>query len=170
MHMLAVLMKQIRTDGPKVSVQRRIAAPPEVIFSVLTDPSRHAEIGGSNKLRHRSAGGGVAPPKLELHSTFTMSVRNGIRYTVTNQVLEFEQDRLIAWAHNGGHRWRYELTPQEDGSTLVRESFDWSMSRRPRFVEFFGRHRSCVPAMKETLERLSALVERTADDGENSSI
>ena len=43
---------------------------------------------------------------------------------------EFEENRRIAWAHVGGHRWRYELE-EVDGGTRVTESFDWSTSRAP---------------------------------------
>jgi len=44
-----------------------------------------------------------------------------------NTVIEFEQDRRIAWQTTmlgglvGGRIWRYELSPT-DGGTLVRET------------------------------------------------
>jgi hypothetical protein len=48
-------------------------------------------------------------------------------YRTTNTVIEFEQDRRIAWQTTmlgglvGGRIWRYELSPT-DGGTLVRET------------------------------------------------
>ena len=49
----------------------------------------------------------------------------GVPYKIHNKVVEFEEDRRIAWRHFGGHRWRYVLEPTAAG-TLVTESFDYS--------------------------------------------
>ena len=42
---------------------------------------------------------------------FGMKMRfNGmVPYRITSTVKEFEENELIAWAHFGKHRWRYEL-------------------------------------------------------------
>lgn len=142
-----------------VSVERVVSAPAEEIFAVLTDPGRHCEIDGSGTLARLVTSN--AP--LTLGSTFSMRIKVGISYTVKNRVLEFEENRLIAWAHWHGQRWRYELEPQPDGSTLVRETFDWSTAKSPRGIELLGAHRKNVPNMEKTLERLAALVEARAD-------
>ena len=143
-----------------VSVERVIAAPAEDIFAVLADPSRHCEIDGSGTLARLTSSN--AP--LTLGSTFSMRMRVGVSYTAKNRVLEFEENRLIAWAHWLGQRWRYELEPLDEGSTLVRETFDWSTARLPRSLELIGAHRRNLPNMEKTLERLAALVETPADD------
>ncbi|MCY3585397.1 MAG: dimethyladenosine transferase [Acidimicrobiales bacterium] len=142
-----------------VSVERLIAAPAEKIFAVLTDPRRHCEIDGSGTLARLTTSN--AP--LTLGSTFSMRIKVGVSYTVKNRVLEFEENRLITWAHWQGQRWSYQLEPQPGGATLVRETFDWSTAKLPRSVELIGAHRKNVPNMEKTLERLAALVEAPAD-------
>ncbi len=79
----------------------------------------------------------------------------GVPYRTYNEVVEFEQDRRIAWCHFGKHRWRYELERRPDGKTLVRETFDWSTARAPWFIELIGAPSRNLPGMKKTLERLS---------------
>lgn len=97
--------------------------------------------------------------RLTLGSTFSVRVRVGMSYVTKNRVLEFEEGRLIAWAHWGGQRWRYELEPQGDSDTLVRETVDWSTSRSPLFVELMGFPKRYGSSMTATLERLAAIVE-----------
>ncbi len=149
-----------RSTERRVSVERLIAAPAEKIFAVLTDPSRHREIDGSGTLAKLTTSN--AP--LTLGSTFSMRINVGIRYTVKNRVLEFEENRLIAWAHWQGQRWRYELEPKDGGCTLVRETFEWGTAKLPRSIELIGAHRKNVSNMEKTLERLAALVENSPDD------
>ena len=113
-----------------VTVERLVPAPPEAIFELLSDPRRHHDIDGS---------GSVVGPKdgaerLRLGSRFGMSMKIGLPYSMVSTVIEFEQDRRIAWQTRGSGRvgrfaggriWRYVLEPK-DGGTLVRESWDIS--------------------------------------------
>ena len=135
----------------KVSVERVLAAPPERIFAILSDASQHHLIDGSGTVREPSE----APERLVLGSKFAMGMKFGVPYRTHNEVVEFEPDRRIAWCHFSKHRWRYELEPQPDGKTLVRETFDWSTAVVPRFIELIGAPSRNLPAMKKTLERLS---------------
>ena len=48
-----------------------------------------------------------------------------------SKVVEFEDNRRIAWSHLGGHRWRWEVKPTDDGKTIVTETFDQSTARFP---------------------------------------
>ena len=138
-----------------VSVSRVIDAAPEVIFDVLADPSRHGEIDGSGMVQNVRG----ESQRLALGSTFGMSMKLGpLPYRISNRVVEFEEGRLIAWAHFGGHRWRYELEPVDDG-TQVTESFDWSTSKLPQAIELAGYPKRHPANMAATLERLAALVE-----------
>ena len=147
-----------------VSSERVLAAPPDAIFAVLADASRHIEIDGSGQLR------GVkpdAPERLALGSTFGMSMHLGARYSMTNTVIEFEEDRRIAWQATlagflgrflGGRIWRYELEPV-DGGTRVRESWDISRDHQRRFL----RHDKVAEATRVNLEKsLARLDELTA--------
>ncbi|HVF33287.1 MAG TPA: SRPBCC family protein [Acidimicrobiales bacterium] len=143
------------TERQQVSVERVIDAPAAAIFAVLSDASRHAEIDGSGSLQGAREGS----QRLTLGSKFSMDMKVGIPYRISNRVVEFEQDRRIAWCHFGKHRWRYELEPQGDGRTLVRETFDWSTAVIPKVIELIGAPARNEPGMVATLERLAAVVE-----------
>jgi len=146
--------------SPKqVSVSRIIGATPEQIFRVVADASLHHVIDGSGTVRGTT---GKAEP-LQLGSRFSMRMKLGVPYVIGSTVVEFEQDRRIAWAHLGKHRWRYELEPldpAEDGTprTKVTETFDWSTSVLPKAIELAGYPKRHVPNMERTLERLDAFV------------
>lgn len=137
----------------QVSVSRTIAAPPETIFDILADPSKHPLIDGSGTVRESKGGS----QHLSLGAKFGMDMKLGIPYSIRNTVVEFEEGRRIAWRHWGHHIWRYTLEPV-DGGTLVTETFDWSSARSPRFIELMGYPRKHPASMASTLERLDALV------------
>lgn len=138
-----------------VSVSRVIQASPEAIFEVVADPARHGEIDGSGMVQNVRG----ESKRLELGSTFGMDMKFGpLPYRISNKVVEFDEGRLIAWAHFGGHRWRYELEPV-DGGTKVTESFDWSTARIPKAIELMGYPQQHPANMEATLERLAALLE-----------
>src|SRR6478735_7417866 len=111
-----------------VTVERMIPAPAADIFAVIADPNRHREIDGSGTVRDAKN----VPTELELGSTFGMSMKMGLPYSMVSTVIEFERDRLLAWQttgptaigkYVGGRIWRDELEPVE-GGTLVKESWD----------------------------------------------
>jgi uncharacterized protein YndB with AHSA1/START domain len=106
-----------------VSDSTTIAAPPHVVFAIVADPRQHPRIDGSGSVRAIITG----PDRLAKGATFGVSMRLfGVPYTISNRVVEFEEDRLIAWRHFGAHRWRYALEPTADGGTRVTETFDYS--------------------------------------------
>ena len=57
-----------------------------------------------------------------------MSMKKGVPYKITNEVVEFDEPTVIAWRHMGQHVWRYRLRPV-DGGTEVTEEFDWGVAR-----------------------------------------
>lgn len=139
----------------KTSASRRIAATPEAIFNVLADPSKHPLIDGSGMVQ------GVLedPERLQLGSKFGMDMKlKFLPYRISSTVVEFEENRLIAWQHLGKHRWRYELEPIDEG-TLVTETFDWSTSMAPKGLELAGYPEKHLPNIERTLESLAQLVE-----------
>jgi uncharacterized protein YndB with AHSA1/START domain len=140
-----------------VSVTREIEASPEAIFDLLADPSRHGDIDGSGMVLDVRKG----PERLSLGATFGMDMKFGpLPYRISSNVVEFEENRLIAWAHFGKHRWRYELEPLDDGArTRVTETFDWSTSAFPKGIELAGYPKKHPANMEATLVRLAALVE-----------
>lgn len=138
-----------------ISISRVVDAPAERIFDLLADPTRHGEIDGSGMVQ-RAKGGAQ---RLALGSKFGMDMKMGpIPYGIKNTVVEFEENRLISWAHFGGHRWRYRLDPV-DGGTKVTEEFDWSTSKLPQAIELAGYPKKHVGNIERTLERLATAVE-----------
>lgn len=136
-----------------ISDSRVLPFSAEQIFAVLSSPEGHVAMDGSGTILGVDRG----PETLALGDRFRMKMRLGTPYRISSTVKEFEQDRLIAWSHFGGHRWRFQLEPV-DGGTKVTESFDWSTSIVPRFIEWVGyptRHRANIAA---TLERLETVV------------
>ncbi len=146
------------SDTQQVSVERIINAPAERIFAIVGDAAKHHLIDGSGTVRQAAK----TPEKLFLGAKFSMGMRWGIPYRTSNEVVEFEQDRRIAWCHFGKHRWRYELEPQSDGTTLVRETFDWSTAVIPKVVELIGAPTRNLEAITLTLGRLAEVVEAPA--------
>ncbi|MDY7103424.1 MAG: SRPBCC family protein [Actinomycetota bacterium] len=143
------------TSGTKqriVSVSRVIPASPSTIFAIVDDPSRHPEMDGSGTVKRSR----TESRHLTRGDRFGMDMKMGFPYRVASKVEEYEKDRLIAWAHFAGHRWRYELEPV-DGGTKVTESFDWSTAKAPAVIELLGFPKKHPRAMEATLERLEAL-------------
>ncbi len=137
-----------------VSVSRVIPASPEKIFEVLATPQGHVDMDGSGTVKGVISG----DERLKLGSTFRMNMKMGMPYRMASTVKEFEEGRLIAWAHFFSHRWRYELEPVE-GGTKVTETFDWSTARIPKALELVGYPKSHPKHMAATLERLADLVD-----------
>ncbi|WP_216205734.1 SRPBCC family protein [Amycolatopsis aidingensis] len=138
----------------QVSATRTVSATPEQIFELLTDPAKHPLIDGSGSvLAARSQG----PRRLELGSRFGMDMKMGASYKILNTVVEFEENRLIAWRHFNGHRWRWRLEPAGDGVTRVTETFDWSTARIPLLISLSSFPKRNKAAIEKTLDRLAEL-------------
>ena len=136
-----------------VSVNKVVAATPQQIFDLLADPKRHAEIDGSGSVK---AAQSDAPTRLSLGAKFGMDMKIGAPYKITNEVVEFDEGKRIAWRHFGGHVWRYILEPT-DGGTLVTEQFDYNGSKSQlmlRAINAPGRNKKSMIA---TLDRLATL-------------
>ncbi len=146
-----------------ISVDRVILAPADKIFDLLADPNRHAEIDGGGTVQ-KSRGGSR---RLKLGDTFGMDMKLGVAYSTRNVVVEFEENRLIAWQTLAGapldklitgRIWRYELFPVE-GGTRVRETWDLSRERflsRPLAKLLMSE--STRQNMVKTLERINEVV------------
>ena len=117
----------------RFEVQRRIAAPPDVIFGVLTDPQGHVAIDSSGMLMSAD-GDRVSKPG----DTFVVHMdREALndypmgQYDVTVIITKLDPDVLIEWTISGTiqpplkHLYGYRLEPVE-GGTLVTSYYDWS--------------------------------------------
>jgi uncharacterized protein YndB with AHSA1/START domain len=153
--------------GQSVSVSRRIAASPAVVFAVLADPARHPGIDGSGMVVQA-----VGHPVISrVGDTFTMRMHNSGMgdYEMTNHVVEYVPGRRIAWepalsrasraqdqagiGTRTHHRWSYELTPDGPDGTLVTETYDCTLS--PNWLRKAvkgGQH--WIAPMRATLEKL----------------
>lgn len=150
-----------------VSVERVIDAPAADIFAVVADASRHPEIDGSGSVKQVKPG---APEQLALGSTFGMSMKLGVPYSMSNKVIEYEPGRRIAWQTTfagplgrfiGGRIWRYELEPS-GGGTLVRESWDITKDKQRFMLKAGPVGKQTKDAMTRTLARLAEITERPA--------
>ena len=150
-----------------VTVQRVIPASASAIFDLLVDPARHVEIDGSGTV--------VAPRsdrarRLGLGDSFGMDMKLGVAYATRNVVVEFEENRRIAWQTLAaspldrfitGRVWRYELEPV-DGGTLVKQSWD---IRKEKPLSKPGVRRMAAMTernMNRTLERIAEILRAQA--------
>jgi hypothetical protein len=97
-----------------------INAPAEKIFSYLADPHAHSIFDGSATVKSVISG----PRRLSLGARFGMKMKIRIGYRITNEVVEFEESKIIAWRHLMKWIWRYELVDLGVGKTQVSEYFD----------------------------------------------
>ena len=108
-------------DSPHlVGARIEIDAPVEKIFSYLADPHAHSLFDGSATVRSVISG----PERLFLGARFGMNMKIKIGYRITNEVVEFQESKLIAWRHLMKWVWRYELVDLGAGITQVSEYFD----------------------------------------------
>ena len=139
------------------------------IFELLATPARHSEIDGSGTVRGTQRG---TPERLALGTKFGMSMTVlgagagsrsapasasnllGARYKILNEVVEFEEDRRIAWRHFGGHVWRYILEPLGERATKVTEQFDPTPSRWPLVLKLLRYPVRNQRSIEHTLHRL----------------
>jgi hypothetical protein len=134
-----------------VSVTVSVKATPQEIFDLLADPSKHGEIDGSGSIQNAQSS---APERLTLGAKFGMDMKIGVSYKITNEVVEFDEPRRIAWRHFGGHVWRYILEPT-DGGTLVTEQFDWNTSKSQLLMRVMNYPAKNRASIEKTLERLA---------------
>jgi hypothetical protein len=145
----------------RVSVERVINSEAGEIFALIADAGKHPSFDGSGTVQ-RATQDSIP---LSKGSKFGMAMRWGLPYRTTNTVIEFEQDRLIAWQTTmlgglvGGRIWRYELSPT-DGGTLVRETWDISRDRQRAWLKASGMAKQTAQAMGKTLVRITELLEK----------
>jgi len=147
-----------------VSVERVIKAPPSAIFAIISDVSRHPEIDGSGSVVGTKPG---APQELALGTTFGMSMKLGLPYSMSNRVIEYEPDRRLAWQTTlsgplgrfiGGRIWRYELETV-DGGTKVTETWDITQDKQGFLLKYGPVASQTAQSMTKTLKRLAELTE-----------
>ncbi len=120
-----------------VSATTTVSASAETVFAVLADPSQHAAIDGTGRVRgsrdsQRLTGPGQIFRVAMYHENHPVG-----SYEMANRVLAFEPRRVISWEPGyvspatgklefGGWLWRYDLTQLGPDETEVTLSYDWS--------------------------------------------
>jgi hypothetical protein len=147
-----------------MTVERLINASPDAIFDVLANPANHSLIDGSGMLQGANEPDGT---RLALGETFGMGMKMGVRYSTVNTVVEFDENKRIAWQtgpkgklepYVAGRIWRYELEPRGD-RTLVRESWDITTDHQRALLKLGDIYsKKTRRDMELTLARLDALV------------
>ncbi len=154
-------------QGDVITAERVVHAAAETVFALLSDATQHPVIDGSGTVKEAKPG---APQRLALGSSFGMSMKAGIGYSMMSTVIEYEENRRIAWQSRppgfvgrvtGGRIWRYELEPQ-GGDTLVRESWDISQDHQRLFLRRGGLPEKTRGNMTNTLDRIEEIASGTA--------
>ena len=144
------------TGNPKIkSASIIINAPVSRIFDVIANPQMHPIIDGSNSVRSVIKG----PARLTLGSKFGMNMEIGVKYRITNTVVEFEENKLIAWRHLGRWIWRYELKEISATQTVVIESFDGTKTPLNLWLKVRKAYPYTQKAVAKTLVRLKEYCE-----------
>lgn len=117
----------------RLEASRRIAAEPEDIFALLSDPSGHVRIDASGMLM-----AATGQPVTDAGDRFTVHMdREALNdyalglYDVEVVITTFDTNREIAWTIEGqlkpdiGHVYGYVLEPIDQG-TLVTSYYDWT--------------------------------------------
>ena len=134
--------------------QLEIKAPAKVIFDLIADPRNHQKIDGSGMLQGELR----APERLYLGAKFGMKMKIIIPYLIKNEVVEFEENKSLAWRHLMLNVWRYELIEIDPRTTRVIQTWDGRKARSKRWV---SQSYKWVPrAMAKTLVRLKDMAEK----------
>jgi hypothetical protein len=88
-----------------------------------------------------------------------MAMHLGIDYRITNTVVEFEENKLIAWRHLGRWRWRYEIREISPNQCEVTETFDGRKSISQSWLKFRKAYPWTQMVVAKTLVRLKEVME-----------
>ena len=144
-------------DKRKKSASIIINAPVSTIFNLLADPQMHPVIDGSNSVKSVITG----PARLALGAKFSMNMKIGVKYRITNKVVEFDEGRVIAWRHLGRWVWRYELREITPTQTVVTETFDATKTPLHWWLQLRKAYPFTQIAVAKTLVRLKKSCEKS---------
>ena len=153
---MALRAEIIETGIPELkSASIVINAPAKKIFGIISQPRLHPLIDGTHSVKSVISG----PEHLYLGAKFGMNMKIGIRYRITNTVVEYKENELIAWRHLGRWVWRYELKEISPSQTQVTESFDGRPSPLQWWLKLRKAYPYCQIAVAKTLVRLKEQAE-----------
>ena len=85
-------------------------------------------------------------------------MKQGLPYSIMNEVIEFDEGRALAWQHLLKNVWRYELQVIGPNRTLVTESWDGRNARAKWWLRFRKVESWAPKAMAKTLIRLEEIL------------
>lgn len=129
-----------------------VTADAAALFDFVRRPANHPALAGDGTVKATLAG----PEVLGAGDRFGMKMRKGVPYAIKSKVVEFEDGRLIAWAHFGGHRWRWEFEPLDEGRTRVTETFDMTTSKFPPLLRLMGYPKGHGKNVARSVDNLAA--------------
>lgn len=115
-----------------------IGASAAAVFSVLADPTQHAAIDGTGRVRGAVDPGPITAAGQVFRMTMFHPGHPDGTYEIHNLVLAYEQGRTIGWRPGyvadpgsgelefGGWTWCYDLTPLDVHTCRVVLTYDWS--------------------------------------------
>lgn len=146
----------LNTHNPRIKSARIVInAPAQMIFNLLANPKRHQELDGTQTIKGNISG----PDRLSLGARFGMQMHLGISYRIMNTVVEYEENKVIAWRHLGRWRWRYELRAISSEVTEVTETFDGTTSISQLWLKARGAYPWVQMAVAKSLVRLKQVAE-----------
>jgi uncharacterized protein YndB with AHSA1/START domain len=168
------------TNEKQIEVSRIVQAPPDRVFTLVSDPKQHEAIDGSGMLQGTASG-----PVTAAGQVFTMEMhRDDLGpWRTNNTVTEFEPGTVIGWAPDldrsfecqvaqmlatvttGGHTYAYRLHETTEG-TEVRLVYDWSGVTDPNFEALcpFVSREQLVSTLDRLADTVQPAVARSSDD------
>jgi uncharacterized protein YndB with AHSA1/START domain len=146
-------------------VRARIAAPPDRLWPLVADPTRHPELAGSGEPRQTSL---VDPGRLAVGSRFESRQKwLKLKYTSRSEVLACDQPRLLRWIVDKQTEWEFRFEPvaagnEEVAGTHVTHSYRWDV-KLPGLLQLLltpllgMRHRTNTRGMVGTMRNLARL-------------
>jgi uncharacterized protein YndB with AHSA1/START domain len=152
-----------KTLGARVGA--RIAAPPDRLWAIVADPTRHPELAGSGEPQQTSL---TTPGPLTVGSRFESRQKwLNMKYTSHSEVLACEEPRLLRWMVDKQTEWEFRFEPVAAGNdevagTQLTHSYRWDVKLPGPLRLFLSpllriRHRTNTRAMLGTVRNLARL-------------
>jgi hypothetical protein len=123
-------------SSDRVAATKRIAAPADRLFQIVSNPAGHVEIDGSGMLEAAPD----AQPLTAVGQTFDMDmdrtplgdIPNMTKYKVRNTVTHIIPDRLVEWGVGSvdgpliGHVYGWQIDPISESECDVTNYCDWT--------------------------------------------
>jgi uncharacterized protein YndB with AHSA1/START domain len=99
------------------SVWAQIAAPPERLWTIVSDPTRHPELAGSGEPQETKL---LTEGPLRVGSQFESRQKAmGMTYTSKSEVTACEAPRLLRWSLKNNADWEFRFEPAEGGTQVT---------------------------------------------------